>query len=116
MIFMSAIIVNLEQIRQRHAEEAERRREEELRQDVIDFNESLQAAMERFRFNPQMIATLLMAKVFDALDQGRPHARTENEEYLEASQLMQSIVKARSKARERARQDAVRVLKLPTSV
>jgi hypothetical protein len=72
--------------------------------------------MERFRFNPQMIATLLMAKVFDALDQGRPHARTENEEYLEASQLMQSIVKARSKARERARQDAVRVLKLPTSV
>jgi hypothetical protein len=113
---MSAIIVNLEQIRHRHAEEAERRREEELRQDVSDFNESLHAAMERFRFNPQMIATLLMAKVFDALSEARPHACSENEEYLAGAELMQSIVKARAKARERARQDAVRILKLPTSV
>jgi hypothetical protein len=111
---MTATIVELKQFRQIREEKAEQDLENRLRREVAGFNESLQVAMERFNLNMPMIATLLMAKAVEALEADQPRNRTEGEEFASANQLVQSIVKARARANERAMAYAVRFSTAPT--
>ena len=111
---MTATIVELSQIRQLRVEKAEQDRENRLRHDVTAFNESLQETMERFQLNMPMIATLLMAKAVEALENIHPANRTEEEESDSASQLLRSIVAARARAHARATADAIRLNIMPT--
>jgi len=48
------------------------------------------------------------------LEADQPRNRTEGEEFASANQLVQSIVKARARANERAMADAVRFSTAPT--
>ena len=110
---MSATVIQLNAIRDRRAHEDELRRETELRQEASGFAESLQDAMKRYRLNLPMMATLLMAKAVDALDDGQSPDRTEAEERESAGRLLEAILKARASARARAHVDAVRVFNAP---
>lgn len=111
---MTASIVELSQIRKSRAEKAEYELENKLRREVTGFNETLQEAMERFQLNMPMIATLLMAKAVEALEDCHATSRTEAEEFNSASQLLQSIVVARARAHARATADALRFSTRPT--
>ncbi len=111
---MTAIIVELSEIRKLRAEKTENELENKLRREVSSFNESLQETMDRFQLNMPMIATLLMAKAVEALEDCHPLNRTEAEEFSSASQLVQSIVSARARAHARATADAMRFSTMPT--
>jgi hypothetical protein len=111
---MTATLIELSKIREERAARAEQDLENHLRNEVAGFNESLQIAMESFKLNMPMIATLLMAKAVEALEDSHPHNRTESEEFGSSAQLLQSIVTARAKAHARATADAVRFSTMPT--
>jgi hypothetical protein len=110
---MSAEIINLATIRADRRDQAEKREEAFLRQEASGFSESLQATVERSRLNLPMMATLLIAKAVDALEDNQPVARTEQAEYDAAATILRAIVKARTAARARAAADAVRVFNMP---
>jgi hypothetical protein len=111
---MSAEIINLASLRADRRRETDQREEAFLRQEVAGFNESLQTALERHRLNLPMMATLLIAKAVDALEDDQPIARTEQAEFEAAASILRAIVKARTTARAKAAADAVRVFNMPT--
>jgi hypothetical protein len=111
---MTATIVELSKIRQLRSEKADQELENRLRSEVAAFNESLQETMMRFNLNMPMIATLLMAKAVEALEDIHPLNRTEAEELESATQLVQSITAARARAHARATADAIRFSTMPT--
>lgn len=110
---MSAEIINLAALRADRRNEADQREEAFLRQEVTGFNESLQTAFERYHLNLPMMATLLIAKAVDALEDDQPVARSEQAEYDAAASILRAIVKARTSARAKAAADAVRVFNMP---
>lgn len=110
---MSAEIINLARLRADRRRETDQREEAFLRQEVAGFNESLQTAVERYRLNLPMMATLLIAKAVDALEDDQPIARTEHAEFEAAASILRAIVKARTNARAKAAADAVRVFNMP---
>jgi hypothetical protein len=110
---MSAEIINLATIRADRRDQDEKRQEAFLRQEASGFSESLQSTVERSRLNLPMMATLLIAKAVDALEDNQPVARTEQAEYDAAANILRAIVKARTAARARAAADAVRVFNMP---
>lgn len=111
---MTAIIVELSKVRQLRSEKADQELENKLRHEVSAFNETLQETMFRFNLNMPMIATLLMAKAVEALEDIHPLNRSETEELEAATQLVQSIVSARARAHARATADAIRFSTMPT--
>ena len=111
---MTAMIIEMDEIRRLRAEKAEHDVENRLRREVTTFNETLQATLERFNLNMPMIATLLMAKAIDALEDIHPANRTEAEELSSANQLVQSIVAARARAHARALADSVHFNIMPS--
>lgn len=110
---MSAKIINLANLRADRRRETDQREEAFLRQEVAGFNESLQTAVERHRLTLPMMATLLIAKAVDALEQDQPIARTEQAEFDAAASILRAIVKARTNARAKAAADSVRVFNMP---
>ena len=110
---MSAEIINLATIRADRQDQDEKRQEAFLRQEASGFSESLQSTVERSRLNLPMMATLLIAKAVDALEDNQPVARTEQAEYDAAANILRAIVKARTAARARAAADAVRIFNMP---
>ena len=111
---MTAIIVELSKVRQLRSEKVDQDLENKLRNEVSAFNETLQEAMLRYNLNMPMIATLLMAKAVEALEDIHPLNRSETEELASATQLVQSIVAARARAHARATADAIRFSTMPT--
>lgn len=110
---MSAEIINLATLRADRRLQAEKREEAMLRQETSGFSESLQSAVERSLLNLPMMATLLIAKAVDALEDSQPVARTEQAEYDAAANILRAIVKARTNARAKAAADAVRIFNMP---
>lgn len=111
---MSAEIVDLATRRSERRREAEHLEEAFLRQEASGFSDTLQEALERFRLNLPMMATLLIAKAVDALEDHQPVARSEQAEFDAAASILRAIVKARANARAKASDDAVRMFNVPT--